>query len=129
MWHTKENIMQTKINWFEIPSSNFARAVRFYETIFDSTLKVEQFGGAPMGIFAGQDGSVGCVIDSEQIRPNENGTLVYLDATPGMDSVLERIASAGGRILLNKTALPEEMGYIAHFVDSEGNRIGLHAMH
>lgn len=121
--------MQTKINWFEIPSSDFARAVKFYETIFDSNLKIEQFGGAPMGVFPGDAGGVGCVVHSEQSRPNEDGTLIYLDATPGLDSVLERIESAGGRILLKKTALPEEMGYIAHFVDTEGNRLGLHAMH
>jgi uncharacterized protein len=129
MWHSKENIMQTKINWFEIPSSDFSRAVRFYETIFDSKLKVEQFGGGPMGIFAGHDGSAGCVIQSEQLRPDENGTLIYLDATPGMDLILERIEAAGGRVLLKKTALPEEMGYIAHFLDTEGNRLALHAMH
>lgn len=121
--------MQTKINWFEIPSSDFARAVKFYETIFDSKLKVEQFGGAPMGVFAGEAGSVGCVVHSEQVKPNENGTLIYLDATPGMDKVLDRIEAAGGRVLLQKTALPEEMGYIAHFMDTEGNRLALHAMH
>lgn len=121
--------MQTKINWFEIPSSDFARAVTFYETIFGNRLKVEQFGGAPMGIFAGQDGSAGCVIQSEQLKPNENGTLIYLDATPGIDQILERIEAAGGRVVLQKTALPEEMGYIAHFMDTEGNRLALHAMH
>jgi len=36
-----EDIMQTKINWFEIPSADFARATRFYETLFDPSLKIE----------------------------------------------------------------------------------------
>lgn len=122
--------MQTKINWFEIPSTDFTRAVKFYEAIFDTKLKVEQFGGDPMAVFADKDGgSVGCVIDGGQHQPNENGPLLYLDATPGLDNVLERIESAGGRILLKKTALPQEMGYIAQFVDTEGNRLALHAMH
>lgn len=121
--------MQTKINWFEIPSTDFARAVTFYETIFGNKLKVEQFGGGPMGIFSGQEGSVGCVIYSAQLKPNENGTLIYLDATPDMDKVLDRIEAAGGRVVLKKTQLPEELGYIAHFMDTEGNRVALHAMH
>lgn len=122
--------MQTNINWFEIPSIDFPRAVRFYETIFDSKLKVEQFGSFPMGVFPGKEGnSIGCVIQGEQYAPNPNGPVLYMDATPDMDGVLARIEKAGGRILLEKTALPQDMGYIAHFIDTEGNRLALHAMH
>lgn len=122
--------MQTKINWFEIPSIDFSRAVSFYETIFDNKLKVEQFGAFPLGVFPGSDGSsIGCVIQGEPYVPNKDGTVVYLDATPDMDNVLARIEAAGGRILMEKTALPQDMGYIAHFLDTEGNRLALHAMH
>jgi hypothetical protein len=122
--------MQTKINWFEIPSTDFSRAVKFYETIFDSKLKVEDFGGLPMGIFSGPDGdSVGCVIHGEHFVPSANGAVLYLDATPGMDQVLGRIEAAGGRIVMDKMELPRELGYIAHFIDTEGNRVALHALH
>ena len=122
--------MQTKINWFEIPSIDFPRAVKFYETIFENKLKVEQFGDFPMGVFPGEDGnSIGCVVKGAPYVPNKDGTVLYLDATPGMDGVLGRIEPAGGRILMEKTALPQEMGYIAHFIDTEGNRLALHAMH
>ena len=120
--------MQTKINWFEIPSADFARAVKFYETIFDSKLKVEQFGESPMGIFTAQDGnSVGCVVHGEQYVPNENGPVLYLDATPAIDAVLARIGKAGGRVLMEKMELPRNLGFIAHFRDTEGNRLALHA--
>ncbi len=122
--------MQTKINWFEIPSIDFQRALRFYETVFDTRLKVEDFGNLPMGIFTGADGnSVGCVVHGEQFVPSDKGPVLYLDATPGFDAVLARIEAAGGRILMNKMALPHELGFIAHFIDSEGNRIALHAEH
>ena len=122
--------MQTKINWFENPSIDFQRAVRFYETIFDTRLKIEDFGSLPMGIFTGADGnSVGSVVHGEQFVPSDKGPVLYLDATPGFDAVLARIETAGGRILMNKMELPRELGYIAHFIDSEGNRIALHAAH
>jgi len=122
--------MQTKINWFEIPSIDFDRAVHFYETVFASKLKVEQFGGTPMGVFTSEHGGgIGCVVHSTQVAPAANGTLIYFDATSGMDRVLERIEAAGGRIVLKKTPLPEEMGYIAHFIDTEGNRVAIHALH
>ena len=122
--------MQTKINWFEIPSVDFSRAVKFYETVFDSKLKIEQCSGFPIGIFSDNDGnSVGCVIQGESYVPNQDGTILYLDATPHIDNVLSRIKEAGGHIVMEKTALPQDMGYIAHFIDTEGNRLALHAMH
>lgn len=121
--------MNTKINWFEIPSSDFSRAVKFYETIFGSKLRVEDFGNAPMGIFTADDGDgVGCVIHSEQMTPSANGAVIYLDATPSIDAVLGRVEKAGGRVLMDKMELPRDLGFIAHFVDTEGNRLALHAM-
>ena len=38
------------------------------------------------------------------------------------------LVHAGARVLMPKTALPGEQGYIAHVADPDGNRIGLHAM-
>lgn len=121
--------MQTKTNWFEIPSTDFQRAVKFYETVFETKLRVEEFGDGPLGIFAGPEGGVGCVTRNDGHRPAENGPLLYLDAPAGMDNVLARVEAAGGRIALKKTMLPGEMGCIARFIDSEGNRLALHAMH
>ncbi|KIF83753.1 VOC family protein [Noviherbaspirillum autotrophicum] len=120
--------MQTKINWFEIPSTDFSRAISFYERIFDTKLRMEQFGEVPMGIFTAHDGDgVGCVVHGEHFIPNENGPILYLDADSGLDKILARIESAGGRILMEKMALPRNLGYIAHFMDTEGNRLALHA--
>lgn len=130
VWHIKENVMQTKINWFEIPSSDFARAVRFYETIFDTKLNVEQFDGHSLALFTDTEGGgIGCVLEGTTQKPSDQGTLVYLDATTGLDQVLQRIEAAGGKVVLPKTALPRDMGFIAQFLDTEGNRLALHAVH
>jgi uncharacterized protein len=129
MWHFTERIMQTKINWFEIPASNFSRAVRFYETVFEKKLRIEEFGGGQLGVFTNTDGeSFGGVMQSEGFTPSGDGTVIYLDASPAIDQVIARIKTAGGQIKMNKFALPDSMGYIAHFIDTEGNRLALHAM-
>ncbi len=120
--------MHTKINWFEIPSTDFPRAAHFYETIFGNKLKREDMGGFPMAIFNDGDGeSIGCVIHGEPYKPSENGAVIYFDAGTSIDDVLGRIQPAGGRILMDKMKLPGDIGYIAHFVDTEGNRMALHA--
>jgi predicted enzyme related to lactoylglutathione lyase len=60
-------------------------------------------------------------------KPGMDGTIVYLNANPSIQSVIDRIESAGGKVLMPRTQVSEEIGYMAFFVDSEGNRIGLHA--
>lgn len=121
--------MQTKINWFEIPSTDFARAVKCYETLFDAKLKVENFGASAIGVFTGPDGDgLGCVINGENYVPGADGVVLYLDAGASIDTVIGRIEAAGCRIKAGKTELPQGMGFVAYFIDTEGNRLGLHAM-
>ncbi|RJG07804.1 VOC family protein [Noviherbaspirillum cavernae] len=120
--------MQTKINWFEIPSRDFSRAVSFYESIFDCKLKIEETGGPRMGIFTTLDeDSVGCVIHGEHFAPSAHGPVLYLDATGSLDAILARIEPAGGHIAMEKMELPRNLGFIANFIDTEGNRLALHA--
>lgn len=129
VWHFQEIIMHTKINWFEIPSIDFIRATKFYEALFDTTLTIEQSGPIQKGLFAeATGGSCGCVVHNEDSLPGSIGTVIYLDATPSIDKVLARIEPAGGRIQMEKMALPNNLGFIAHFIDTEGNRLALHAL-
>ena len=39
------------LNWFEIPVADFARAKKFYETIFDYQMPENTMGKAKMGFF------------------------------------------------------------------------------
>jgi uncharacterized protein len=54
--------------------------------------------------------------------------VVYLNAGATIDPVLARVAKVGGAVATPKTALPPGMGFFAHITDSEGNRVGLHAL-
>lgn len=118
------------LNWFEIPAADLDRATRFYETTLGKTLRREQMGEMEMAVFPYDPaaGVGGCLESGAGCVPGAQGTIVYLDAAPSLEAALKRATSAGGAIALPRTALPEGMGYFAHVIDTEGNRVGLHAM-
>jgi uncharacterized protein len=117
------------IAWFEIPSTNFERAVRFYEAALDTQLQRHDIG-MPMALFRYDEPATGgCIVQSASTEPSANGTLVYLDARPTVDAALERVKRAGGKVEGPAVKLPEDIGYIGFFTDTEGNRIGLHSKH
>jgi len=123
--------MQTQVNWFEIATKDLQRATRFYEAVFATQLRQEQISDSgPMAIFVRDDGrSVGCLTGPGWLEPTRQGTLIYLDAGPSIQAVLDRVVAAGGELTMERTQLPNDIGYIAQFIDSEGNRMALHAMH
>jgi hypothetical protein len=119
------------INWFEIPAANLERAVAFYEKIFAAKLPIEtSFPDMPMAMFPYKEPGVGgCLIKFEQARPHANGVRVYLNGGDDLGQVLDRVPAAGGQIVMPKTLIRDDIGYIGMFSDSEGNVIGLHSMH
>ena len=66
-------------------------------------------------------------MQSDYHKPSMDGTIVYLNANPDMTSVLEKVELEGGKILMPKTHISPEIGYMAFFADTEGNRVALHS--
>ncbi len=121
--------MQNAINWFEIPSVDFDRAVNFYENILDIKLNKGEFLGDPQAYFPSmQTGVGGSIVRSDRLAPSTTGTLIYLNAVTGenLEQALERVESNSGKVLMPKTAIGE-FGMIGIILDTEGNSIGLHA--
>ena len=119
--------VRSALTWFEIPTTDFDRACRFYEAILETRLNVQQFGPARIAMFAyDEPGIGGCLDESSHSRPSDGGVVIYLPAHGRLDRALERVEPAGGKIVAPKTAIPS-VGFVAHIVDSEGNRIGLHS--
>ena len=111
--------------WFEIPASNFERAVKFYEAVLQVTLRREKIDG-DLGVFPGSETSVnGAVVSQAGYVPAANGAVVYLNTGDDLTPYIERVLVNGGTVITPKTALPPGMGHFAHFGDTEGNRIGL----
>ncbi|HZZ09279.1 MAG TPA: VOC family protein [Paraburkholderia sp.] len=116
------------VAWFEIPSVDFDRAVRFYEIALDVKLTREEMGGQPIAVFAHeQPATGGAIIQSPSMKPAAGGVLVYLSAQPDVNAALARIERAGGKTDGPVIKLPQDIGYIAFFTDTEGNRLGLHS--
>jgi len=124
----KQQQRQSRVVWFEIPATDFDRAARFYEQIFEVTLKKQEMGPQKLGVFPYEVPSIsGCIISGPKLAPSNDGALLYLNADPTLAAVVERVAAAGGKVLVPRVELPEGMGVFAHIMDSEGNRVGLHA--
>ena len=119
--------MANALTWFEIPTQDLDRAVRFYETVLGVHLKREVFGGVPHALFpAGQSDTGGALIQDGRRKPSAEGTLIYLDAAGKLDDCVERLRGAGGTLMLPKTDIGDP-GFIAVFRDSEGNSVALHS--
>lgn len=118
------------LNWFEIPVTDMPRARHFYQVIFSMHMNESEMMGMKMAFFPYEDGSgkaSGALVQSDMHKPSQEGVLVYLNANPAMDPILEKIEAEGGRIQLPKTPIGPDMGYMAFFTDTEGNKIGLHS--
>ena len=118
------------VTWFELPVASMDRAVKFYETVFGVKLYVDQFGPVLMGWFPHdpkKPGSSGSLVYNEDFyKPSTDGTLVYFSS---LDVAIEvgRIKDAGGKVIQGKTLISDDIGYMALFIDTEGNRVALHS--
>lgn len=120
------------LNWFEIPATEIPRAKKFYETIFSITLEKWDMPGMEMLVFPSEPGNgkaSGAVVKSEMHKPSMDGCVIYLNGDPDLSIILDRIEAAGGKVVMPKTLITEEIGYMAFFVDSEGNKMALHSQH
>jgi uncharacterized protein len=120
--------MSSVINWFDISAADFARAMRFYETVLGTKLHQENMLGAQMAIFPAKPGeATGAVMSREGFTPGPGGTTIYLKAGSDLAIALARVEAAGGKVVFPKTFIKEGMGYFAIMIDSEGNSVGLHS--
>src|SRR5262249_19332881 len=105
---------------FHVSAKDVERSAKFYGEAFDWKLKSDMGmvfadtgkGGISGGIATIQDGS------------GQGSIRIYV-GTPNIDAQLARIEKAGGRPVMPKPPPPPGMGWIAGFLDPEGNFVGL----
>jgi len=120
------------ISWFEIPTQDLDRAQKFYEAIFQMKMNPLDTPQIKMRMFPLEDmmGIGGALVFNKDFYKCSSleGPLIYLNANPDVQNILDRIEKAGGKIIIPKTQISPEYGYMAMFTDTEGNRIALHSV-
>ncbi|WP_239524946.1 VOC family protein [Leptobacterium flavescens] len=122
------NDMKSFISIFEIPAIEFSRAVGFYQTILDIKIEEIDMQGTKMGIFPSEGQMVsGVIVKGDGYQPSADGVIIYLNGGDDLQPILDKVELNGGKIEVPKTLIDEENGNFAMFLDTEGNRIGLHS--
>lgn len=118
--------MANTITWFEIPAKDLNRATDFYSKLLARKLEQTDALGMPYVFLDPTGNGVGGALVGEG-EPSQAGTLVYLNGGDDLSAMLARVEPAGGKVIQPKMSIGE-FGFIALFLDSEGNRIGLHSL-
>ena len=117
------------INWFEIPAIDISRAKNFYESIFEIKMEEMEMPGMKYAMFPFDPTMAkiaGGLAQSPMHTPSSTGSIIYLNANPDLQNVLDRIEKAGGKVTMPKTSIGQN-GFMAFFTDTEGNIMALHS--
>ena len=120
--------MANLINWFEIPVANIERASKFYAEVLGGELNQMEMMGTKMA-FLPMDGEGvgGSLCQGDGYTPTTDGAKIYLNGGEDLNTPLSKVEKAGGKIVMPKTKINDEIGYMAFFVDTEGNNMAFHS--
>lgn len=116
------------VTYFEIPVTNMLRAQRFYERVFAVQLELTEIDGNEMGLFPygeGRPGATGALACGPSYVPGRSGVRIYF-SVERIDATLALALEVGGVGNYPVTEVPG-YGWVAEFIDTEGNCIGLYA--
>ena len=132
--------------WVQIPADNLQRAASFYTKVFGFEFFFETLNNIPHAIFKkdsyGNRPVNGALVEMQNRSTESNGTVLFFDATGRFEFITQSIEENGGKILKAKTLITKKIeatssiipdtyiddkpGYFVHFLDSEGNKMGLY---
>ena len=118
------------LNWFEISVSDMARAKKFYETVFDVKMDEQEMMGMKMAFFPSENmnGKVsGGLVEGPMHKPSADGAKIYFNGNPDLNIALGRVEAAGGKVVMPKTKITDDIGHMAFFMDTEGNSVAMHS--
>ena len=120
--------MSNIIHWIEIPTKDIERATTFYSTVLNIKMKIHAAMGMKTAFFPHNDPahSGACLIQGPNYQPSSKGAIIYLNGGEDLQPALDRVEAAGGKIVHPKTSIGQN-GFMAHFLDTEGNKMGLHS--
>jgi predicted enzyme related to lactoylglutathione lyase len=111
--------------FFEIPVREMDRAMCFYRDVFECEFETMVVDGNDMAFFSTSTegpGISGALAKGDAYHPSSQGVIIYF-ATDSIDTTLQKVLMHGGHLHYPKTH--NEFGFVAEFIDIEGNRIAL----
>ena len=119
--------MANTIVWADIPVTDMDRARKFYAAVLQADIELMP-GMEDVALLPMEPGDAsGDLVKSDNAKPGAGGITVYLDSKGDPEGMIERAVGAGGQLAMPVTDMGEMVGFIGFFIDSEGNRIGVHA--
>jgi predicted enzyme related to lactoylglutathione lyase len=121
---------ENSLNWFEISVADIKRAKKFYETIFGIEMQQQEMMGMQMAFFPYEDMNQkvsGGLVQGPMHKPSADGAKIYLNGNPDLNNALAKVEKAGGKVVMPKTKISDDIGHMAFFVDTEGNTVALHS--
>ena len=120
--------MSNRIVWVDIPVLDLERAIGFYSAVLGSQVTKQGGPGFVFGLLphTGNE-AAGCLYSpGKENAPSKVGPLVYLNAEGRLATAVQAVSAHGGQVL---QAIHEigPHGFRAIVLDSEGNRVALHA--
>lgn len=125
----KSTKMNNLISIVEIAVNDFARASKFYQAILGIAIEEIDMDGNKMGVLPNDEGTVNVVlVKGNDYKPSTDGAVIYLNAGTDLQPMLDKVKENGGQEIVAKTMISPDMGFFALFIDTEGNKIGLHSI-
>ena len=122
-----------RVEHFEIPVDDAARARAFYGSVFEWELNEADMGGGnmytmvtttPIDETTRLPTDPGAINGGLMQRTADTPTPVITIAVSSIDESLKKVEAEGGSTVQPRTEIPD-MGAYAYFKDSEGNVVGL----
>ena len=117
--------MKNKLTHFAIHIDDIERAKRFYDTVFDWGFNsYGQTDFLQIKADKTEDGELIGALQSREYSPVPE-KLIGLECTIGVekiDEIAKSVKNNGGQVLMKKTVIPY-VGWVAKFLDTEGNLI------
>lgn len=121
--------MSNAISWFEIPATNYERAKKIYNKVLAAEIKDSPMPEGKYGMFpydADNNAVGGGLVEMPGYSPSAQGVTIYLNGGDDLSAPLARVELAGGKVVMPKTDIGEN-GFMAQFIDTEGNKVALHS--
>ena len=120
------NAAQNRVVWFDLPVADLERAAVFYRGVLGIKVHVEKTAQFSFAVLDHDQGNGGCLVPKAGEVSASAGVLIYLNANGRLREAVREVEALGGKVVEAPHPLGPH-GFRAIVIDSEGNRIALHA--